>query len=116
MRNINRHIVSGLLIIMMCILAAGSSDSNNGKPREPDEISAFVMSEEFVKNRLKAPATADFPWYDRSFVSDLGGGRFKVSANVDSKNSFGAKIRTHYTCVLKYKGEDAWILESIELQ
>ena len=47
------------------------------------------MSQVFVKRRLKAPATAEFPsWLDvNDFVTDLGGGHFFVSAYVDSLRS-----------------------------
>jgi len=113
MQRIYRHVLSGLLLLTLCILAVGSSD--NGGKSGPDKIGAFVMSQEFVKERLKAPSTADFPWYDESFVTDLGGGRFRVSAYVDAQNSFGAKIRSKYTCILKSTDGDTWTLESINI-
>jgi hypothetical protein len=31
-----------------------------------DRLAAFVMSKQFVKDRLKAPASSDFPWGIRS--------------------------------------------------
>lgn len=106
-----RHAVSALVLIVLGILAVGSSD--DGDEKGPDEIGAFVMSQEFVKEQLKAPSTAEFPWYEDSYVEDLGGGRFRVSAHVDAQNTFGAMIRSKYTCVLNSADGERWILESI---
>jgi len=110
-----------LVLIAIVVLLAlgpcrGSQDSGKHTAMGPDKISAFVMSQEFVKDRLKAPGTAKFPWYDESFVDDLGGGRFRVTAYVDAENSFGAKLRTHYTCVLSSSDGDRWSLENIEVE
>jgi len=114
---------SGCGCLLLVILALASllffggcptHDTNGGKSK-PDNISAFVMSKEFVKEQLRAPSTADFPWYEKSFVTDLGGGRFRVSAYVDAQNSFGAKLRSNYTCVLGSTDGDTWIVESINI-
>lgn len=78
-------------------------------------MTAYFASQEFVKDKLKAPSTAKFPWYSEVVVTDLGGGRFRVSAYVDAQNSFGAQIRTRYTCVLKGADELNWTLESISM-
>lgn len=109
-----RHAVSALVLIILGILAVGSSD--DGEKKGPDEIGAFVMSQEFVKGQLKAPSTAEFPWYEESFVEDLGEGRFRVTAYVDAQNTFGAMIRSQYTCVLTSADGEKWILESIDIQ
>ncbi len=74
------------------------------------------MSQSFVEERLKAPATANFCSYGDATVTDLGGGRFKVLAYVDAENSFGAKLRNHYTCVLKSSDGSTWSLESLDMQ
>lgn len=74
------------------------------------------MSQQYVKDQLKAPSTAKFPWYEDAFVFDLGGGKFQVNAYVDAENSFGAKLRSHYTCKLqKIEDGDYWILEEINI-
>ncbi len=74
------------------------------------------MSQSFLKDRLKAPSTASFPWYSDSSVTVTheGAGVFTVRAYVDSRNSFGAMLRTRYTCKLKDKGDDkTWSLISL---
>jgi len=82
---------------------------------EHDPLSAFVMSQTFVEKQLKAPATAKFPLYSESKVTDLGDGKYKVDSYVDAQNSFGAMIRTNYTCTLKYVGDDKWQAEEVQL-
>ena len=74
------------------------------------------MSHYFVKKNLKAPSTADFPVFRETAVDDLGGGRFRVTSYVDAQNSFGAQIRTNYTCVVKGEEDSTnWTLESIDM-
>jgi hypothetical protein len=65
---------------------------------------AFVMSQNFVKQRLKAPSTAEFPYInDRGVqVGELPGCSFDVSAYVDAQNGFGAPIRNRYTAKMSY--------------
>ena len=108
-----KHLLSLVLIGLLCVLGVGSSkDEGSG---DPDKIGAFVMSQTFVEKRLKSPSTADFCSYSDATVTDLGSGKFRVSAYVDAQNSFGAQIRTNYTCVLKSTDGDTWTLESINL-
>lgn len=66
------------------------------------------MSHDFVKNQLKAPSTAKFPWYDDSCVDSLGNSRYRVTSYVDAQNSFGAMLRSNYICELEYVGNDKW--------
>ena len=51
-----------------------------------------------VEDRLKAPASADFPSciWDQSQVKYAGNGVYNFSSWVDAQNGFGAKIRTYY--------------------
>ena len=85
-----------------------------------DKIGAWVMAKEFVKDRLKAPGTADFgsAWRDYQdpdeCVTYLGSNRYKVIGWVDAENTFGAKIRNRFYCVLKDEGEK-WKLEEFNM-
>lgn len=86
------------------------------RPREyePDPISAFVMAQEFVSPRLKAPSTAKFPWYSADKVVRTGK-RYKITSYVDSQNSFGAMIRTPFICIIRHVKGDEWVLEKLEM-
>jgi hypothetical protein len=55
-----------------------------------------------VQDKLKAPSTAEF---SNESVSGSGNS-WNVSGSVDSQNSFGAKIRSSYTCSIAYSPSD----------
>jgi hypothetical protein len=81
-----------------------------------DKVGAFTMAATFVEKRLKAPGTADYGWQAPSeCVTDLGEGRYLVKGWVDAQNSFGAKLRTHFTCTVKYEANDKWRCESLDM-
>jgi hypothetical protein len=96
MPEAKQHYFSLSLLLVFGLLALGSSDSSDRSTPEQqaqanceDKISAFVMSQQFVKDRLKAPATADFPSIADSGVSVnyLGDCTHAVRAFVDAQNS-----------------------------
>lgn len=74
---------------------------------------ARSMAHEFVRRRLKAPATAKFVAYD-NISRFTGSCDFTVEGDVDAQNSFGATIRSHYIVTLSYQPEtDMWQAESV---
>ena len=84
-----------------------------------DTTMAFVMSQEFVKRNLKAPSTAEFPWYtdDQVSVSQKPDCAFRVIGWVDAQNGFGAQIRSQYVVDLKYiDGSGAWRMTNISIK
>lgn len=93
----------------------GGGGGIGGQRPEHDSLAAYIMSQEFVKDRLISPSTAKFPSYRDDFVTHLGDGRYLVKAYVDAENIFGAKIRNYYTVTLRYVGGNKWQLESIQI-
>ena len=84
------------------------------KSYEPDEISAWVMTQQFVKSHLKCPSTAKFPWAGATAIKYEGEGMYKVTSYVDSQNSFGAMIRTPFFCIVsEVNGE--WVLDWLDM-
>ncbi len=81
-----------------------------------DKISAYLMSETFVKRRLKAPSSAAFPGHTDATIVRIGCGSWHVSSYVDAQNSFGALIRTRFSVVMSYDGEQTWHIESINMK
>lgn len=83
-----------------------------------DRVMAFVMAQDFIKDRLKAPSTADFPTLSsgraKATPIKLPDGRcaFLVSTPVDAQNGFGAMIRERYTVTVApdLKTKDRWLL------
>jgi len=76
-----------------------------------DKIDAWVAAEDFVKDHLRSPGTADFGWQRADkCVTDLGEGQYCVKGWVDAQNAFGAIVRSDFTLTLKYTGDDKWQL------
>lgn len=84
-----------------------------------DKIEAWNINKQFIEDRLKAPSTAKWgsmlgEFQDpRKCVTDLGNGRFECRGWVDSQNSFGAMIRTHFVSKVRH-GSDGWYLEDLQ--
>ncbi|KPM65568.1 hypothetical protein HB13667_11655 [Pseudomonas putida] len=80
---------------------------------------AFVMSQNFVKQRLKSPASANFPYVNDSGVDVFADGAcgYSVSAYVDSQNGFGAMIRSSYQAKISYdRKTKLWSLGDLVIQ
>jgi len=83
------------------------------------QTAAFIHSQQPVKQRLRAPSTAEFPSFYFQIYRD--GDTFTVRSHVDAQNSFGAKLRKQYICTLKYKGGDIaspqnWVVASVDIE
>lgn len=75
----------------------------------PDRsVEAFTYAQIFVKDNLKAPATAKFAGLGESRIERLPDGEtYKVYSYVDSQNSFGAMLRSKYYVKVIVKS-DMW--------
>jgi len=62
---------------------------------------------DFVKDRLKSPASAEF---DATAKGEAG--VYVVTGTVDSENSFGAMMRNEFSCKVKLDG-DTWRLRKL---
>lgn len=102
--------------------ATKEAELNKEQKRCTDSSMAYVMSQKFVKQRLKAPTTAKFPWSNDSAVKKqyIGDCKHRIVAYVDSQNSFGAMIRTTYYAELQYikdsKGIGSWRLLDLQIE
>jgi len=75
------------------------------------KLSAYLMSQEFVKERLKAPSSARFPEYTNPDVAvsfDEETRKYTVIAWVEAQNPFGVHLRSVYICRLWPAGGDLW--------
>jgi hypothetical protein len=80
----------------------------------PETVDPFVeqfdaqrVCQDFVMDRLKAPSTAEFD----TDVSGVGP-EYTVTGTVDSENSFGAMLRSQFTCTVRGDGT-TWHLVSL---
>ena len=76
---------------------------------------AASYCKDFVSGRLKSPSSASFPFLPNS-TSHVGDGVYEVHSYVDAQNSYGAVIRTSYTCRVRPNGKpsEGWSLVSLE--
>lgn len=103
-----------LAVLPLLLMAVGcevSSDDDSGDD-SGGGFAAEVMCEEFVKQQLKAPGSADFSEQQHN---EVGEDKWRVVGVVDSENSFGAKLRADYACELKYVGDDEWRASNVEV-
>lgn len=83
--------------VMFAVLALviGFSLTSGGEDDDYDSntsYEAIAQCEDAIKDRLKAPTTAEFD------STATGSGTWTVTGTVDAENSFGAKIRSSYQC------------------
>jgi hypothetical protein len=100
------------LLVGGCALAVSGGDDDTSSGDDRNDGMAKVMCENFVEDRLKAPGTADFSGIFDTSISGSGNS-YTVSGYVDAQNSFGAKIRSDYTCQIRDNGNDQWSLVSL---
>jgi hypothetical protein len=91
------------LFVVLAVLGSVFGDDNDESGEGGGDASVYVRiaCEGWVKERLKAPATAEFA--DSNVTS--ASGVYTVRGAVDSQNSFGALIRSRFTCVATHDGE-----------
>ena len=83
---------------------------------------AWFACQEFVKQRLQAPATASFPWIGEPDVTidTFVNNRWHVHAYVEAENDAGDQGSATFDCTVQYRGASAghtpWTLESLRIQ
>lgn len=83
-------------------------------PRPPhDRATAYVMCQQWLEERLKSPASADYPFGGSAEMKDLGEGKYSIASYVDAQNSFGAMMRINYSCTTQWVEGTTWRLESM---
>jgi hypothetical protein len=87
---------------IIAVVAAGAL----GDPDPEDAVKDACQSS--VESRLKAPSSADF---GGQIATDDGGGSWTVEGSVDAQNSFGAMMRTDYTCTVDYNDGDVFVTD-----
>jgi len=78
-------------------------------------VTVTVLCEQAVKQRLRAPATADFPFGNATNTEALGGNRYRLRSYVDAQNGFGAKLRNNFVCIAEGSGDNPAGYKIVEL-
>lgn len=116
----NNVVVFVILGIVVCcfgvftIVGSLSSVSKN----TGDANMASVQCRNYVRDRLKSPSTANFPW---DSAQSVGNNTYEMYSYVDAQNGFGATIRNNFYCKIQYTGGDvgnqsSWSVLSLDIQ
>jgi hypothetical protein len=83
-----------------------------------NRLDAYIMMQEYVKQNLKAPATAKFGRTIDSGVSVTQGENYTytIISYVDAQNEFGAMLRNYFWGEIKQVGKDEWLPLSLEFR
>jgi hypothetical protein len=107
-------ILLGIAALLVSCVGYVVSNSGGGGDSADDRNDgmAKVMCENFVEEQLKAPSSADFSGVFDTTVTGSGND-YTVVGYVDAQNSFGAVLRSNYTCEIRDSGDDKWTLVSL---
>ncbi len=97
-------------VIAVCVIGSAVKGCGGSSGQDDGSASATAGCEELVKDRLKAPSTAEFSGES----ADGSAGSYTVTGDVDSQNSFGAMLRSHFTCTVHSSGNE-WKLDDMEI-
>ena len=92
-----------IILVTLILVLCGIVINQGGGNSNPSTM-ASIQCENFVKNNLKSPSTANFP--NLPMITDKGNGTFEVTGYVDAENSFGATLRNFFICDIHYTGGD----------
>ena len=93
-----------LITIIIAVIAIGFYvKSCDDSYDYPSEDKAYTISQEFVKDYLKSPASAVFPAEFKFMIED-DKKTFNITSFVDSENAFGAMMRTKFHIRIQYIG------------
>ena len=118
-RNLNSVITAVVLFICIMYLFPQmnfSSDTKTSMSENTDVyLEAFSIANQFVKRKLKIPASAEFPFKHETGVFVFKKeNSFGVNSFVDSQNSFGVMIRTYFYAEVSQTGNKQWKLNSLK--
>ncbi|MGH6979035.1 MAG: hypothetical protein ACRED4_07070 [Brevundimonas sp.] len=107
---------TGVLIAITLAGAACAPVDRCDATSDVAKDSALLATQQFVRDKLRAPATAQFPTNSRDPGVSLaltGPCRWTISGHVDAQNAFGAMIRSTYTLVTTVEDDGTYRLESL---
>ena len=85
-------LAAGLVLAICTDLPKSPAEKEQAKAYRADDA-----AQTYIAEHLKSPRSAHF---GKSRIQLMRDGHYVVSSWVDSQNSFGAELRTHYTCAV----------------
>lgn len=97
-------VISGLIVglFFIWLFFIPSCDGEEPLNEKYTKSTALIESRQFVEKRLKSPSSADFSFESEKSVIKVNDTTFIVTGYVDSQNSFGAELRSNYSCKITY--------------
>jgi hypothetical protein len=90
-------------------------DAANRSPREPSEVDAYIACQHFVKDRFRAPGTAEFPFITETEWAREGS-LWGFEGYVDAENALGGEVRMRFGCRVRWDHTDQeWRLEGLDI-
>lgn len=107
-------IIFAIILLFFFIIGLVDKISDISHYEKDYSQEAYTAAKFYVNKQLKAPATADYPMYDKNFITHHNDS-YTVSSYVDAENSFGVKGRLYYTVTMERDGKD-WINVNVNLR
>ena len=106
--ELKKYIVPTVVVIVLFLFIRScfNSTETNNIPTQSNKFLAYNYAEDFVKQNLKSPSTAEFPKTIEkdNHIKELGNDEYLINSWVDSQNSFGAMIRSKFSCKIIFEG------------
>jgi hypothetical protein len=113
--SFGESVIRGLVGLVVLIFIINMIWPEEAARAEHSDIAAATACESFVRDRLRAPSTAKFPWSEQQTVH-AGNGLYTVRGAVDAQNGFGAQIRSRYLCRVQFEAADrSWTLKDLTM-
>lgn len=108
-------IIVCLVFMILAYFSYDNTTDNHKTDVSTKKVEAYTASHQFIRDRIKTPTTAEFPWSADDATTYEGDSIFVISSYVDYQNEFSAKIRSKYIAKLKYNGESKWQLLDLKM-
>ena len=108
----------GVYAALTAVHVEPQSREQASSPSVPEDLLAYTLCSNAVKKQLKAPSTAVFADVSEraSQIKTTGAHTYAIESYVDAENSYGAKIRTQWSCTIEIDGQAQYRIVSLDLQ
>lgn len=104
--------IAVMVIAVLVIGGVVKGTPFGGGESEPDAVGAQVACQDRVEKLLKAPGSADF---NDVTATVAGPNTWTVTGTVDADNSFGASLRSTFTCKAESDDGETWTTSRVRL-
>lgn len=104
-----------LLVVGLIIAISAGAFDRASNPDDGDQADAVAACEDFVSDRLTSPGSAEFQRADSANVAKVAD-EYTYTGFVDSQNTFGALLRTDFTCTVRHIEGDTYELVDVSLR